>query len=190
MRFRKLTNFALAAALAAAPAALSTAFAATPADVQPGMTVVDPAGGTVGTVVGISGDNLILKTSKHEVQLPMSSFTASEGKLLFAMTAAQLDAETEKAMAEASASVTTGAKVFGSDGTLAGTIEAVDDQLVTIKLTGGETVRLPRNAVAGGNEGARLGMTTEQLGQLASQASQTAAGDPAATPSDSPSASN
>ena len=189
MRFRKLTNIALAAALAASPMALSAAFAATPAEVHPGMTVVDPAGGTVGTVIGVNGDNLILKTAKHEVQLPMSSFTADQGKLLFAMTAAQLDAETEKAMAAASASVAAGAQVFGSDGTLAGTIEAVDDQLVTIKLAGGESVRLPRNAVAGGNEGARLGMTTAQLGQLASQA-ETASGEPAATPADSPSASN
>ncbi len=37
-------------------------------------------------------DMLILKTDKHEVQLPLSSFTANQGKLLFGMTAEQLNA--------------------------------------------------------------------------------------------------
>lgn len=181
MRFRKLTSIAFAAALSAAPAALSPAFAATTAEVHPGMQVVDPSGGAVGTVTAIKGANLVLKTSKHEVQLPLASFTADQGKLLFGMTAAQLDAETEKALAAADAAVAVGAPVYGSDGTLAGQIEELSDTLVKIKLSSGESVRIPRNGIAGSPNGARLGVTTAQLNQLASQAA-TSATDEASTP--------
>lgn len=166
----KLKTYVYAAAIAAAPLSIAPALAATPAEVAPGMQVVDPSGGAVGTVIGVKGDNLILKTQKHEVQLPLSSFTASEGKLLFAMTAAQLDAETEAAMAEANAAIVAGASVYGSDGSLAGQIEAVDDSLVTVKLSSGNTVRLPRSGVSGSQNGAVLGVTTAQLNELASQA--------------------
>lgn len=170
MRSTRLARFALAASLAAAPILTTSAIAATPAEVKPGMQVVDPAGGTVGTVTAVKGGNLVLKTDKHELHLPLTSFTASEGKLLFGMTAAQLNAEADKQMAAASAAVVVGAQVYGSEGTLAGQIEAVDAELVTIKLTGGASVRIPRSSVGGSDKGAVLGMTTEQLTELASQA--------------------
>lgn len=171
MRFRRLKTIALATSLVAAPAVLAPAFAATAAEVKPGMTVVDPAGGTVGTVVGVKGETLLLKTARHEVHLPLASFTAHEGKLLFAMTVAQLDAETEKALAEAAAAVKVGAAVFGRDGTPAGTIEAIEGDLVTVKLTGGEKVRLPRSGVSGSAKGVTLGVTAADLNALANQAS-------------------
>jgi hypothetical protein len=135
------------------------------------MQVVDPSGGAVGVVTAVKGDMLMLKTGAHQVQLPLASFTASEGKLLFGMTAAQLNAEVEKQLAAANASVAVGAQVYGSDGTLAGQIDAIDGDLVTIKLASGQTVRLPRSGVAGSDKGAVLGVTTAQLNQLAAQAS-------------------
>ena len=170
MRLTRLAHFALAAAIAAAPIVTAAAVAATPAEVKPGMQVVDPSGGTVGTVTGVSGDNLILKTDKHELHLPLASVTANEGKLLFGMTAAQLNAEAEKQMAAASAAIVAGAQVYGSEGTLAGQIEAVDAELVTIKLTSGASVRIPRSSIGGSDKGAVLGMTAAQLTELASQA--------------------
>lgn len=176
----KLKNYAYAAAIAVAPLSLSPAFAATPAEVRPGMQVLDPSGGNVGIVTGIKGDHLVLKTHKHEVQLPLTSFTAHEGKLLFAMTAAELDAETDKAMAEANAAVAVGAQVYGSDGSLAGQIDAIDDSLVTVKLASGKTVRLPRSGVFGSQNGAVLGITTAKLNELASEAA--ASDAPAAEP--------
>ncbi len=166
----KLKTYACAAALCVAPLALTPASAATPAEVHPGMTVVDPSGGTVGMIAGVKGDNVLLKTDSHELQIPMSSFTASKGKLLFAMTAAQLNAEADKQAAAAAAAVAVGAPVYGSGGTLAGNIEALDNSLVTIKLTNGNTVRIPRSGVGGGAKGAVLGVTTQQLNDLASQA--------------------
>ena len=189
MPHQKLAKLAFAAALAAAPLALSSASAATPAEVHPGMQVVDPSGGAVGAVTGVKGANLVLKTDKHEVQLPLASFTANEGKLLFGMTAAQLNAATEQAMAAAKAAVTPGASVFGSDGTIAGTIESIDEALVKIKLANGQSVRIPRNGVSGSDKGAVLGITTAKLNELASQAAAPEqAADQATTPTQEDSA--
>jgi hypothetical protein len=171
MPLNRFAYFACAAAIAAAPVAISSAIAATPAEVSAGMQVVDPDGGTVGVVTAVKGDMLMLKTSAHEAQLPLASFTAHEGKLLFGMTAAQLNAEVEKQLAAANAAVVVGAQVFGSDGTLAGQIDAIDGDLVTVKLASGQTVRLPRSGVAGSDKGAVLGVTTAQINQLATQAS-------------------
>jgi preprotein translocase subunit YajC len=170
MRFRKLANITLAAAIAVAPAAFTPALAATAAEARPGMAVVDPNGGTVGTVTAVSADTLLLKTNRHEVSIPLTSFTAHEGKLLFAMTADQLNAATEESLAEAAAAVAPGAQVYGSDGTLAGTIESIDTELVTIKLASGNMVRLPRTGVGGSDRGAVLGMTTANLTELAAGA--------------------
>jgi preprotein translocase subunit YajC len=181
MQSTRLARLTIAAALAAAPLPLSTAFAATPTEVHPGMQVVDPAGGAVGIVTGVNGANLILKTDKHEVTLPVASFTANQGKLLFAMTAAQLNAETEQAMASANAAMAVGTQVYGSDGTLAGQIDAMDDSFVTIKLASGSSVRVPRSGIAGSPKGAVVGMTTAQLNQVSAQA--TAAPQPDSTPS-------
>jgi preprotein translocase subunit YajC len=167
MQHHRLAKLVFAAALAAAPLAFSAAVAANPAEVKPGMQVIDPSGGAVGIVIGVKGDSLILKTGTHEVQLPLTSFTANQGKLLFGMTAAQL----ESAMASAQASVAAGANVYGSDGTLAGTIEAIDDSLVTIKLANGASVRVARNGISGSDKGAVLGITTAKLNELATQAS-------------------
>lgn len=171
MQHHRLAKLAFAAALAAAPLALSSAIAASPAQVQPGMQVVDPSGGAVGTVTGVKGDMLILKTDKHEVQLPLASFTLNQGKLLFGMTAAQVNAATEQAMMAASAQVAPGASVYGSDGSLAGTIEEIDTAQVKIKLANGQSVRIPRNGVSGRDKGAVLGITTAKLNELATQAS-------------------
>jgi preprotein translocase subunit YajC len=182
MQHHRLAKLALAATLAAAPLGFSAAAAATPAEVHPGMPVVDPSGGAVGIVTGVKSDMLVLKTAKHEVQLPLASFTANQGKLLFAMTAAQLDAATEQAMAAAQAQVAPGANVYGSDGTLAGTIESVDESEVKIKLASGQSVRIPRNGVSGRDNGAVLGLTTAKLNELASQA---ASNDSATAPAQS-----
>lgn len=171
----QIHRLVIAAALAAAPLAVSTATAATPAQVQPGMQVVDPSGGSVGTVAEVKGDNLVLKTARHEVLLPVSAFTANQGKLLFAMTAAQLDAQADQQAAANSQAIAAGAQVFGSDGTPAGTIEAVEDPLVTIKLANGQSVRVQRSGLAPNGKGVVIGVTTAKLNEMAAQATATAA---------------
>lgn len=151
-----LTSIAAAAIALAAPAAPALAQAA-------GTQVVDTSGGAVGTVVRVGGDNVVIRTDKHEVALPKSSFTAHEGKLLFGMTQAQLNAATEKSLAEAAAAIAPGATVKGSGGAVVGTIDAVDTETVTIKLASGSLVRVPKSGVAAGNGEVVVGLTAQEL---------------------------
>ena len=152
-----------------APIALAAMTIATPSTAQTaGMQVVDTTGGAVGTVVSVSGDNVVIKTDKHQVALPKTSFTAHEGKLLFGMTQAQLNAETEKSLAAAAASIAAGATVKGSAGAVVGTIDALDEESVTIKLQSGSLIRVPRSGVAAGGDGVVVGLTAEELEAQAS----------------------
>ena len=152
-----------------APIALAAMTIATPSTAQTaGMQVVDTTGGAVGTVVSVSGDNVVIKTDKHQVALPKTSFTAHEGKLLFGMTQAQLNAETEKSLAAAAASIAAGATVKGSAGAVVGTIDTLDAESVTIKLQSGSLIRVPRSGVAAGGDGVVVGLTAEELEAQAS----------------------
>ena len=174
----------IAAALigAALPPAAAVA-AAVPAGVAAGMQVVDKNGGAVATVTRIDGDYLIVKTDKHEARLPAASFTPYQGKLLFAMTQAELDAQIENTLATANAALTKGAYVRGSGGQLAGTIDAIDDQYVTLKLVSGELVRLPRASVGPGPGGAIISIPVDQLKSMAAAAPAVPApAQPPATP--------
>ena len=128
-----------------------------------GATVKDTKGGVVGTITKVEGGNLVLKTDRHDVTLPVTSFTATDEGALFAMTREQLNAEVDKAKAASDAQIVAGATVKGVAGAVVGTIEAVDAQFVTLKLTSGTSIRLPRNAVAGGPNGPVTGMTAEQI---------------------------
>lgn len=128
-----------------------------------GTPIVDTSGGGVGTVVRVDGANIVIKTDQHEVALPKTSFTVHEGKLLFGMTQAQLNAEVEKSKAEAAKSIAAGATVKGSSGAVVGTIEAMDDETITIKLASGSLVRVPRSGVAAGNGEVVIGLTAEEL---------------------------
>ena len=153
-----IATFALATMTFAAPSIAQTA----------GMQVVDTTGGAVGTVVSVNGDNVVIKTDKHQVALPKTSFTAHEGKLLFGMTQAQLNAETEKSLAAAAASIAAGATVKGSAGTVVGTIDTLDADSVTIKLQSGSLIRVPRSGVAAGGDGVVVGLTAAELEAQAS----------------------
>ena len=159
-------------ALALAMATLPVAHAQAQATITPGMQVVDPAGKPVGIVTVVRGSDLVLKTDKHEVQLPSSSFALSEGKLLFGLSRDQLNAQTEQAIADANAKLVAGVAIYGASGALAGHIEAIDDTMVTVKLTSGKRVRLPRNAIAPSERGAVLGISAEELRRLSEEASQ------------------
>lgn len=152
------------ATISIATVALALAIPSAPALAQAaGTQVVDTSGGAVGTVVRVDGENVVIKTDKHEVALPKTSFTAHEGKLLFGMTQAQLDAATEKSLAEAAAAIAPGATVKGSGGTVVGTIDAVDTETVTIKLSSGSLVRVPKSGVAAGNGEVVVGLTAQEL---------------------------
>ena len=150
---RSVMVLALTAAAPVAPAFAQTA----------GQQVVDTGGAAVGTVIRIDGANVIVKTDKHEVALPKTSFTPNAGKLLFGMTQAQLNAEVDKNLAESAKAIVPGASVKGSGGTVVGTIDAMDDETVTLKLELGALVRIPRSGVAAGNGDVVIGLTADEL---------------------------
>jgi preprotein translocase subunit YajC len=132
-----------------------------------GMQITDASGGAVGTVAAVKGDNLLVRTDKHEVLLPKASFTVNNGKLLFGMTQAQLDTEIEKNLAASSAAVVAGATVKGSAGTPVGTIESVADGKATIALQSGKKIAVPEEGLRGNSDGTvTIGYTSEQLEAL------------------------
>lgn len=147
----------MAAILPAAPAIAQAG------GISVGMQVVDVSGGAVGTVTAMKGDVLTVKTDRYEVALPTNSFTPNEGKLLFGMTQAALNAATEKTLAEANAALVVGATVKGSGGTRVGILEAIDADLATIKLDSGRLVQMPRSGIVGSADGVIIGLTAEQL---------------------------
>jgi len=156
--------YSLASASLALAAPLAPAAAQAPAAIAVGTQVTDSTGAAVGVVTAIQGDNLVVKTDKHEVALPKTSFTPDSGKLLFGMTRAQLNAEVEKSLAAADASIKAGATVKGAQGAPLGTVDAADSSSVTIALESGQKVQLSRSAVRGNADGTvSIGLTAEQL---------------------------
>jgi preprotein translocase subunit YajC len=131
------------------------------------MQVLDAAGHPVGTISAVNGANVVLKTDKHEVTLPATSFTVDQGKLLFGMTADQVNAAAEQATAQAAAqaaaAIAQGAQVYGQAGALAGTIDSIDDQYIAIKLTSGAVVRVPKTGVAFDGQKVVVGASAAQL---------------------------
>ena len=144
---------------------LLTLLVAVPAGAQSvGMQIVDPTGAPVGTVTALSGNNLQVKTDKHEVMLPKASFRLGTGKQHFAMTQAQLNAEIEKSVAAAEASVTAGATVKGLQGIEIGKIDSVTDTDVVVALTSGSKIQVARKGVRGNADGSvTVGLTADQL---------------------------
>jgi preprotein translocase subunit YajC len=159
----------LSLSLAAAAAMLPAAALAQTRTV--GAKVADTTGGAVGTIIKVDGANVILKTDKHEVQLPAASFTAVEDGYIMAMTQAEVNAAVDQTLAQAAQAMTVGALVKDTAGGTVGTIEAIDDQYVTVKLSK-SAVKLPRTAFAPTPTGPVIGMTAAELeAQVAAAAS-------------------
>jgi preprotein translocase subunit YajC len=145
----------------------SPAVAQAQAGIMPGMQVTDSSGGAVGMVAAVKGDNLLVRTNKHEVMLPKTSFTVAKGKLLFGMTQAQLDAEVEKGMAAANAAIVAGATVKGVGGSQLGTIDTVADGQVTITLQDGKKIAVAQEGLRGNPDGTvTIGYSAAQLEAL------------------------
>ena len=175
----KLFVSTLSAALFVAPVPAAAAQAG--ATLSAGARVSDTQGGEVGTIASVDGDFVILKTDKHEVRLPKTSFTAHEGGFIMAMTRAQVNAAVEQTQAQADSKLVAGALVRGNEGGTVGTIDAIDDQFATIKLNSGKLVRLPRGAIAPGTDGALIGMSVAELEAAAGAADSADASVEAAT---------
>jgi preprotein translocase subunit YajC len=148
----------------AAFSALALSAPAVAQAIAPGTQITDTNGGAVGTVKAVQGDNLLVSTGTHEVLLPKSGFTPANGKLLFGMTQAQLNAEIEKSVAAAASAIAPGATVKGLQGTELGKIDSVTDSAVIIALTSGNKVQIDRKGARGNPDGTvTVGLTSEQL---------------------------
>jgi len=130
-----------------------------------GMLVVDTQGGAVGTIIAVATDTVTVKTAKHQAQLPKTSLTISEGKALFGLTQADLDASVERTLATIPrAGLKVGATVKGTGGASVGTIDAVEAQNVTIKLSGGLRISIPRSGIIVDEDGSGvIGLTAAEL---------------------------
>lgn len=141
-----------------------------------GMQIVDTAGAPVGTVTAVKGDNIQIKTDKHDALLPKSSFTVANGKLLFGMTEAQLDQKIDEADAASAKAIAAGATVNGSAGAPVGKIDGVEGGNVTITLTSGKKLQMPVAGVRGNADGTvTVGYTADQLEALIQSAAATTA---------------
>ena len=133
------------------------------------MQIVDTTGAPVGTVTAVQGDNIQIKTDKHEALLPKASFTLNNGKLLFGLTQAQLDSKIEESTAASQKAIVAGATVNGAAGTAVGKIEAVEADKVTIALASGKRIAVPSSGLRGNADGTvTIGYTAEQLDALVS----------------------
>ena len=150
-------------------AALGVALAGAASAQSVGMQVVDTSGGLVGTVTAIQGDNIQIKTDKHDALLPKSGFTLNNGKLLFGMTQAQLDSKIEEATAASAKAIAVGATVNGSAGTPVGKIDSIAGSNVTITLASGKKLQVPSSGLRGNQDGTvTIGYTAAQLEALVS----------------------
>lgn len=153
--------------VAAPPAAGLTRVVAPSGTVAvPGMQVVDVSGKPVGMIQSVRGNELILKTDRHEVRLPLTSFTPDKGKLVFGLSRQALNQATDAMLAKA---FLPGAEVHGKNGAIAGHIETIGEQFVTVELRSGQCIRLPRTSIAPGSNGAVLGITVAELQQMVQQ---------------------
>ena len=75
---------------AAAPAATATP---AKAQVAAGAKVVDTAGADVGTIESVTNGVATLSTGTHRAGIPIASFAPGDGKLVLALTRAQVDAQ-------------------------------------------------------------------------------------------------
>lgn len=171
-----LSTLALATA-AAVPAYAQTAAPAAAAEAGVGAKVVDTAGGEVGTVTAVQGGNLVVKTDKHEVAIPRSSFTPTDKGLLFALTRDQLNAQVEATLAEPL--LTVGATVYDPQGGIVGTVKDFDASFATVQLSS-TAVQLPVSAFVRGPKGPVIGETAASLEAKAAAAAPTPEAAPAA----------
>jgi preprotein translocase subunit YajC len=153
----------LTGAPALAQAAPAGAAASSSAEIVAGTQVVDPNGGPVGTISSVGPNYVVLKTDKHEVRLSKDSFAFLPKGLTFSMTRDQLNAQVEQSVANLDQLLTPGAMVHDRQRAMVGTIEAVEGDLVTLKLASGTMVRLPKSGFAPGPNGPVIGMTAAQL---------------------------
>ena len=70
-------------------------------EIAVGAVVKDMAGGEVGTVTAVNGTAVLVKTDRHEVQVPVGSMAPLGGAFLITMSREQLNAAVDQVLAAA-----------------------------------------------------------------------------------------
>ena len=165
MNLRKLL---VAAALSAAPflavpaGAQPAAQAPAQAPVQAGAVVKDPQGGEVGTIVSVDGDQVVLRTDRHQARIPASAIRSAENGLVVSITRDALNSQIDQMLAQAQQAIVVGAIVHDREGTVIGPIEAVGADTVTIRI-GERRAGIAKAAVGSGPNGLTIGSTLADL---------------------------
>ncbi|HYD13054.1 MAG TPA: hypothetical protein VEC11_09415 [Allosphingosinicella sp.] len=140
------------------------------AEIAVGTTIVDDAGNPVGNIVSIQGTDVVVRTDRHDARIPRSSLWVNRDRVILSMTRAQLNAAVERLAppppqqaASQPVQLAPGVVVRGSGGAVAGTIEAVEQDRIVLRLTTGQTASIPRSAVGATAEGAIISITAEEL---------------------------
>jgi hypothetical protein len=145
------------------------------AGIAVGTNIVDDAGNPVGSIVSIQGSDVIVRTDRHEARIPRSSLWVNRGRVVLSMTRAQLNAAVDRLAPPAQAQsapvqIAPGIVVRGIEGAVAGTIEAVEQDNITLRLTSGQSLSIPRSAVGATAQGGVISITAEELQRRAEQA--------------------
>lgn len=149
--FTAVAAVAIAAAVPTVPAMAQDA-----TSISAGMEVVhDKTGDAVGTVSKLEAGMIFISTDMHaDVAMPANAFLLHEGKVLFGMTKADLNAAVSESKAAAAASVAVGKPVKDANGTEFGAIEAMNDEFITIRMTNNQVVAVPVAGIQGQPTGA------------------------------------
>ena len=131
-----------------------------------GAAVVDTTGAPVGRIEAVQGNVAVISTGTARASVDVASLRPGAGGLVIGMSRAELEAASMRAQAQASSAVKAllqpGATVYGSDGAQAATVDAVDDQYVTLAVESAKA-KLPLSAFSRTDGGLAIGMTAEQL---------------------------
>ncbi len=71
------------------------------AGVAAGSAVLDPKGGSVGTIASVDGNVAVVDTGMVKASIPIASFAKSDKGLLISMTKTELEAAAKEAAAKA-----------------------------------------------------------------------------------------
>ena len=111
----------LSASVASAQPAAEPATTAQPAKPAPaaanwtaGAKVRDTSGEAVATISKVEGESVVIRTDKHEVRLPKTSFAPQGDGFVIAMTQAEVNAEVEKTLAGATGNPAAGTEAEAS----------------------------------------------------------------------------
>lgn len=159
-------NFAVAALLLAAPAALHAQAdvplpqSAIDAGVAPGAIVYDLDGNTVGRILRVTGSNVVVDTGSNQATLAANGFAYGPSGPIIGTSKAQLDSAVETVKRENEAKLGTalvvGAAAFSQDRVLVGTVKEFDVSGNVVLDRVGGAITLPRNQFTTSTDGSLM----------------------------------